>query len=260
MNLLDRTEPWVVGLVFLVVLVAGAQLAHGLGRRLADRADEVLRSQVSTMQAALLGLLGLMLAFSFALASSRFDTRRELVVEESNAIGTSWLRAALLPEPQRTEVRELLRRYVDLRIELQSERIDRERLGEAVARAKALQDQFWNRTVEVAREQPRSVTLGLLLDSLNQTIDLQEKRIIAFHARVPPLILLLLLLVSIAAVGAESLGFGLAGRPHLLATAVLSLLIAAIITVVVDLDGPQSGWIRVSQESMVSLAHDIAAP
>ena len=107
MNWLDRTlweEPiWLTGLVYLALLLLAAWLGVALGRRRGrDPADG---ASVSTVQAAVLGLLALLLAFTYSLAANRFDLRRRLLVEEANAIGTVWLRASFLPEPERRATR-----------------------------------------------------------------------------------------------------------------------------------------------------------
>src|SRR5262245_56115834 len=119
-----------------VILLASAEIGYRLGLRLHKAADEPLRSQIAALQAAVLGMLGLIVGFTFSMAIDRFESRRHLVIEEANTIGTTWLRAGLLADVHRDGVRDLLRNYVDLRIVPQDTRPDdRWRLAEGVQRS-----------------------------------------------------------------------------------------------------------------------------
>ena len=108
-----------LGLIFggsMVFFLLGDELGFRLGRRKRPTVDEDARSQIITIQGAMLGLLALLLGFTFSMAMSRFEVRKQQVLEESNAIGTTYLRAQLMPEPPRKEVSNLLRRYVEVRL------------------------------------------------------------------------------------------------------------------------------------------------
>src|SRR5262245_15194612 len=113
---LDALPLWMLFIATIVAIVLAEECGYRLGRARGRRADSESDSPVGAMVAAELGLLAFLLAFTFGIASSRFDTRRQVLLDEANAIGTTYLRAAMLPEPQRAEVRHLLRDYVDVRI------------------------------------------------------------------------------------------------------------------------------------------------
>jgi len=237
-----------VGIFFLFT-----ELGFRLGRRTAAVTSDQARSEVGTIQAALLGLLALLLSFTFAMAMSRFDARKQLVLDEANAIGTTLLRTQLLPEPQRREIAGLLRRYVTVRLEFSEAGVDDRKL-EAANRATAdLQTQLWSASASLGERDPRAVTVGLFLQSLNEVIDLHNKRLTALENHVPEVILILLFFVAVISTGLIGYGCGLGGVRNLFVTMVASVLIAAVIFVIIDLDRPRRGLIRVSHQRLLEL-------
>src|SRR4051812_49649249 len=134
---------WFFGALVAVVLVGIAEGGYRLGLRLFAAKDEARRSQIGGVQGAILGLLGLLLGFTFSMAVSRYEARRELVLKEANTIGTTWLRAGLLPEAHREPVKELLRRFVDVRLETQKGRYDAAKLAEGLRRGGEIERELW---------------------------------------------------------------------------------------------------------------------
>lgn len=198
-------------------------------------------------------MLALLITFSFSMASSRFDARRVLLLEEVNAIGTTYLRAQLLPEPHRTEVAGLLREYVDVRLDFYAAGIDREKLRQVYDRTAQLHNRLWDHAVAVAEQDQRAVTTGLFIETLNHVIDLHTKRWAAMMSRVPLPISMMLVFVAMAAVGFMGYSAGMAGRRNLIVTTTMSFLVAIVITVIVDLNRPRQGFIGYSQQSMIDL-------
>ncbi len=165
-----------------------------------------------------------------------------LVLEESNAIGTTFLRAQLLPEPPRQEVSNLLRRYVEVRTGfLSCRRDDKKLLREVRDKTERLQNQLWADGVAVGEKDPRAVTTGLFLQSLNEMIDLNATRITALENHVPEITLVLLYFVALMATGLIGYGCGLSGIRNFFVTIISSILIAAVIMVIIDLDRPSQG-------------------
>ena len=120
-----------LGLIFggsMVFFLLGDEVGFRLGRWKRPKVDEDARSQIITIQGAMLGLLALLLGFTFSMAMSRFEVRKQQVLDESNAIGTTYLRAQLMPEPPRKEVSDLLRRYVEVRLQFYQAGIDGARI------------------------------------------------------------------------------------------------------------------------------------
>lgn len=211
--------------------------------------DQEKRSQVATIQAALLALVGLLLGFTFAMALSRFDLRRQLVIDEANSIGTTGLRASLLPEKYSDEVTHLLQEYVLVRLDFYRSGNDQARLDDAIQRAERLHQRLWSIAVAVAREQPNPITASFI-QSLNETIDLASKRLDALKNRIPPVVWWIL--VFVGAVACFLTG-SLHRHTKTLSVLALPMVLAAVLAMIGDLDSPRAGMIRISQESMERL-------
>jgi hypothetical protein len=208
---------------------------------------------LTTLESAGLGLLALLIGFTFAMALTRFDARLRGVLDEANAISTTELRARLLPEPQATEARKLLGDYTRVRIDLIRGPGDSASLDQAVRRSTELQAELWNCAVAAAGADPRSVSTGLFVNSLNEMIDLQEVRLAAGRNRVPPAVLLFLDGVAIVAIGLSSYVGGLAGRWGRIPHAIIAVMIGTVIAMVSDIDRSRSGLITVSQQTLLNL-------
>jgi hypothetical protein len=248
----------VILLSSIILFLGATEAGFRLGRWAQTGVNEGSRAEISTLQGAMLGLLALLLGFTFAMAMSRFDTRKQLILEESNAIGTAFLRAQLLPQPPRQEISHLLRQYVDVRLALYAAGINEQKLEHATNRTEALHKQLWSLAVAVGEKDPRAVTTGLFLQSLNEMIDLHAIRITALENHVPEIILMLLYFVAFVVTGVIGYGCGLTGCRNFLVTAMASILIASVILVIVDLDRPRRGLIQVSQARMVELRQSLA--
>jgi hypothetical protein len=240
-------------ILFILITEAG----YRLGRRSRDRIDDYGKSQLTTIQGAILGLLALLLGFTFAMAMSRFDVRKQLVLDEANAIGTTYLRAQLFPEPQRQEASNLLRRYVDVRLEFYRANNNQEKLREAKNQTEQLLARLWSLGTAWGQAEPRALPMGLFLQSLNDVIDLNAKRQTAMDNHVPEIILILLYFVAMAAMGVLGYGGGLGGGRNHLINLVVPIIIAAVILVIIDLDRPRRGLIKVSQQSMMDLRQSL---
>jgi hypothetical protein len=164
-----------------------------------------------------------------------------------------------LPEPDRVEVAELLRSYVEARLDFFNRRNDPAEFKRVVDRTEKLQRELWSHVATAVQKDPRPVTTGLFIQTLNEVIDLHAERLAAMENHVPESVLLLLLLVAMLAAMLVGYGCGLAKRRHLLSTSVLALLIGLVVFVIMDLDRPGRGLILVSQESMVRLRDGMKA-
>jgi hypothetical protein len=205
------------------------------------------------MAASILGLLAFLLAFTFSLAANRFDARRHAVLEEANAIGTTYLRARLLPEPQRTETARLLREYVDTRLPDLRQGNPSDIIATAVARSEELHQQLWSHAAAAAEKTPTPIT-GLFVQSLNEVIDLHAKRVFAgARSRIPISIwagLFSLAVLGMAAVGYQS---GLSATRRSLAMLGMVLAFAGVLFLIADLDRPHEGFLMVSQQPLIDV-------
>ena len=204
------------------------------------------------MRSAVLALLGLLLGFSFAIASARNEARRELLVEEANSIATTARRAELLPQPHDSNVVQLLREYVPLRIETHREAQFSERFATLRKRAAELHDRLWAEAVAAAAGRPSPITASFI-SSLNETIDLEGKRIAAKRNHVPGAVWLLLLCVTGCGLWLISYQAGTSGRHSILERFVFPLLVAIVIALITDIDTPRGGLVSLDERPLLEL-------
>ncbi len=247
---LDFMPLWLLFAGTLVLTLLSAGLGFWLGGRKRRHSEEALKAPLGETVAAMLGLLALLLAFTFSLAASRFDARRGLVVEEANAIGTTWLRAGFLPEPERTDIRKLLGEYLEVRLSaVQSRQISLE-----MARSEELQTRLWAETLELGRKEPGSIMVGLFVNSLNEVIDLHAKRVmVGLRSRIQATIWAALYFVTLLAVGTMGYHAGLSGARRVFAILSPVLAFSVVLLLIADLDRPQAGLFKTSQQALADL-------
>jgi len=249
---------WTVALI--IVALVGGITAVGvvLGRYLRKHSD-ALREPFGVLQGALLGVVGLILAFGLSLAVGRYEDRRAAVVAEANAIGTTYLRAQLLAEPARTRSLALLRDYTDLAI-----LITREVPGSASLKATAaaqgrLQQNLWRLAGRSMNSYPENSAQRLYVDSLNAMIDQQTVRLSGLSNRVPNEVLWLEMLAPAVALGALSLYLSLLGKGHV-TVLVAAILVSALVVIIFDLDRPTRGLITVPANALVAQRASMSLP
>jgi hypothetical protein len=246
---MDALLEWPLGAIFalsIAVLWAASEFGHAIGLRSSGEAN------VSTLEASVLGLLALMLSFTFAMALNRFEERREGVLVEANAIGTATLRAGLLPVPYAAESVKLFREYVQVRLDIAKRVPAQAEVSAAIARSNGIQSALWRKAKEAIAVDNSMVPTGLYIQSLNEVIDNQEKRLTAFQAHVPTIVLLALYGISIVAIGFAGYAGGLEKRPWRLPVYVMASLVAAVILLIQDVDRPTTGFIAVNQQPIIA--------
>jgi hypothetical protein len=241
-------------LASIVVLLAASEAGRFIGGRAAGGAGD----DVSTLEGAMLGLLALMIGFTFAMTLSRFEARRDAVLAEANAIGTTALRARLLPPPHNIEINKLLREYVKVRLDITQRVASAAELDAAIARSSAIHEALWQQTKLVAAKDNAMVPTGLFIETLNEMIDDHAKRLEALRNRVPNIVLAALYGVAIVACALAGYGNGLETRRVRLPVYTTAILIAAVILLIADLDRPTTGFIKASQQPMIDVAASIA--
>jgi hypothetical protein len=245
---LDFMPLWALLLGVFVLVLLAVEGGYRLGKA-ARRADESRDSPLGEMIAATLGLLAFLLAFTFSLAASRYDSRRQLLLDEANAIGTTWLRAGLLPEGG-DEIRALLRQYTDIRLQAPRSR----RLQDSIRRSEELQTLLWERAAPIARRNENPVMVGLFIQSLNELIDLHAKRLTAsVRSRIPLSIWGALYSVTVLSFAALGYHAGLVRARRSLAIVPVAFTFAVVIGLIADLDRPQEGTLTVGQEPLIEL-------
>lgn len=250
---LDLVPLWGLLIGIMLVVLLSVEGGYRLGRFRARRAHE-METPVGEMVASTLGLLAFILGFTFGLAASRFDAKRQLLVDEANAIGTTWLRAAMLPG-QRDETHLLLREYVAVRIDA----ITPEKLAQSIRRSEELQKRLWDLAVPIARAHPGSVIVGLYVQSLNEVIDLHTKRLTAaVRNRIPFVIWAALYGISIFSFAAMGYHSGMTGASRSLVILVVAFTFSVVIALIADLDRSQEGVLRVDPQALIDLRQSMA--
>ncbi|MDH3685695.1 MAG: hypothetical protein OEP95_05685 [Myxococcales bacterium] len=247
-----------IALGMMAVLLAASEIGYRLGKARLDAPDS-FRSLMSGTGAATLGLLGLLLGFALSMAIARWDIRRDVIVDESNAIGTLSLRAGLLEEPLRGELREALRAYTDARIALGGSRSDPEELRAARIESEALHTAIWSVIERANRPTTMNATLSSLISAANELIDLHELRLASVENRLPAALFLLLLAVGALAIAFLAWSFGAASQRGRTPMLLLALLVGAVLLLIMDVNRPQRGRIEVGVAPLERVGESLAS-
>ncbi|MBI3661735.1 MAG: hypothetical protein HY234_01605 [Acidobacteria bacterium] len=239
----------------LIVLLAAVEVGFRLGMRSEARGEDQLHEQLKGARNGLVTLLSLLLGFMLPMSLSRFDLRKHLMIEEAKAIGTTTLRAQMLPEPARSKARDLMREYVEVRLKFFDAGLNGAQLEAANNHAQQLQNELWKQSVTAAQSSPTPIT-AIFAQSLNQMIDLSEERLAALENRIPGSIWLMLALISLLT--CLTVGYSLRRRTSL-AMLVTPLAISIVMALAADLDSPRTGVIRIGQQSMERVRTDLQA-
>jgi len=245
--------------VIYIVAAAVALLSIEVGWRIGNYRRQHYelegKAPIGAAVGATLGLLAFLLAFTFGMAANRFENRKQMVLQEANAIGTTYLRADFLPEQVRDEVRSLLREYVAHRAGGMASIMT----PAGMEKTAALLSQIWAISASVANARDSEAT-ALYIESLNQMIDLDASRITALRNRIPQSIWLMLTIVTIFSLSSMGYEFGLTGIRSWPVTILLVIVFTTVITLIADLDRPQAGLIQVSQQPLLDLLNQIGPP
>lgn len=252
---MDKLPFWALFLLSALIATLSIELGWRIGFQRQKQGKAEKQAPTGAAVGSTLGLLAFLLAFTFGMAAARFDTRKQNVLNEANAIGTTYLRADFLPEAARDEVRSLLREYVVLRSGGMSAIMSQE----GMEKTAALQDQVWAVSAS-AMNTKDTVSTAIYIESLNQMIDLDAARVVGLRNRIPSSIWLALGVVTFFAMASMGYEFGLSGQRSWVVTILLVIVFTAVIVLIVDLDRPQTGLIQVSQQPLIDLIDRIGAP
>ena len=256
-DIMDSLPLWGIFIASVVIIILSLELGFLMGKRDRGRLAEGEKVSTGLVIGASLSLLAFMLALTFGTATSRLNERKHLVLEEANAIGTAFLRSDLLPQADRAEVRRILNDYVTVRLELMRPSTAQQ-TEQGINRSKGLQDELWARAVAIAHKKPTPIT-ALFLQSLNQVIDMHEKRVVVFiDHRMPAIIWITLFGLTIFAMLVAGYDAALKNRRR----AIKSMLMVAIafsfvFMLVAGLDRPRQHLSPVTQAALIDLQDDI---
>jgi hypothetical protein len=247
-----------LGVILLGIVLGTTVLGIVVGRRLRMHSD-TLREPFGVLQAALLGLVALILAFGLTMAVGRYETRRAAVVDEANAIGTTYLRAQTLREPMRSRSLELLERYTETSIALSNAVPGSAASKAAIAEGGRLQRVLWRLGAEALDGSPQDSAPRLYIETLNDTIDMQTVRVAALSNRVPSAVLTIEIVG--AAIGLGLLALYLAILSRGVVTVVLAAaFVSVLLLVTFDLDRPTRGLVTVPDAPLVALRASMQLP
>jgi len=246
-----------IALVMLALLAAAGEIGFRSGSRKRDSQDSY-RSLVSGTSAAMLGLLALLLGFTLSMGVSRLEDRRDVIINESNAIGTLWLRASLLAEPLQGALRDALHTYTDLRIAMGGAGGDREALRVVRAKSESLHTSIWSVVEQADQPGQSNAVLSSLISGANELIDIHELRISSIENFLPAALFLLLITIASVAIWFFAWSFGASSQGRRTANLMLGILISAVLLVIMDVNRPQRGRITVGTESLQRVSESFA--
>jgi hypothetical protein len=240
--MLLKLLPVVIGLGLFLGMLLGLEAGQRFGARRLARLGPSSMAGFGAVEGAVFALMGLLVAFTFSGAAARLDTRRMQIVDESNAIGTAWLRLDLLRPESQPHLRDLLRRYADARLEAYRRMPDMEAARAELKKAQDLQSAIWSAAVTASRGEPPSTAL-LLLPALNQMIDITTTRTMAMRMHPPTVIFVMLAAVCVAGALLAGYAMAAAGRSWFHTVAFVAVM-AVTVWVILDLEYPRAGFIR----------------
>ncbi len=234
----------VLGLVVTLVVIGVAEVGYQLAKRSA--AADTGSAGRAGIQAAMFTVVGLLLAFSFALAMGRFDARRTAVVTEANAIGTTIMRSELLDDAAASRMRSYLKDYLEQRIAFVAADADDDARARSERASDALQREMWSLTASTAQRNDRSTEFPLFVSSLNSTMDAAGLQAGVTSAHIPDAIMILLISIVLIAVGVLGYNTGKSGERNVGPMLLLAVTFGLVIGMILDLDHPQRGLVLVN--------------
>ena len=241
--------------VGVAIVLLSSEIGWQLGMRTKPAG---MGGNISAVEQSLLGLLALIVGFTFLMALTRFEARREAVLNEANAIGTTALRARLLPEPYRAETLKLLREYVQIRIDYIPTGKSFAEHTSLIERSNKIQEALWQQAKALSAKDNNMVPTGLFIQTLNEMIDDQGKRLSELRNYIPDAVLLSLFMIAAVACGFAGYASGLDPLRTRMPVLVTVALVCGVIFVILDLDRPNVGFITISQQPMIDTAASLS--
>lgn len=248
-HLINMLPLWLLFAVTLVLTMISIEAGERLATFSLRNNRQEPEAPVGSMVGAILGLLAFILAFTFGMTASRFEARKQLVLEEANALGTTYLRAGLIPPVQGQEVRSLLRKYVNIRL-----KTTLENAAESLAQSEELHQHLWSQAESLTKEDMDSELRSLFISSLNEVIDLHTSRkTTALVNRIPGAIWLAVYVLSILSMLAIGYQVGMAGTKRLRGMLLLASAFALVIVMIAAIDRPGAQQFQANQQPLLDV-------
>ncbi len=247
---ISKLPLWAVFVFTMAMCMGSVEVGAALaGIALRRKSEKEPDGPLGSLVGAVLGLFAFILAFTFSMTASRFDTRKQLVLAEANAIGTTYLRAGLLPQTQGLEVRRLLREYVDLRLSITIENAQ-----DSLKKSEGIHGRLWSQAKSLVQEDMDSEIRSLFIASLNELIDLhQSRKTVSLQYRIPATVWAAVYVLTVLSMLAVGYQVGMSGMRRLRGTPLLAASFSLVILMIADIDRPGEGLMRVSQQPIADV-------
>ena len=240
-TLLQSTPSIYVAMIIFVLIIIGYLFGHRLRRHGIKKNPNESGIELGAINGTLLGLLGLLLAFTFSMASSRFDARRQTIIAEANNIGTAVLRTDIYPDSIRQLLRTNLKEYVETRIDYYLAGRDMKKIQTEIDKTNAISHTVWLIAANYAKVDPTTTRTSQLIPALNEMIDITTTRLAASEANIPDSIMYFLLILCLCS--AFLLGYDNKNKIDWVVVMGLAIMLSATVFTIIDLDRPRSGLI-----------------
>jgi hypothetical protein len=255
MIILDAFPIWAVFLGTVAVVLVAAEVGFRIGIWLQRRDPESGKTPITgAVVGSMLGLMAFLLAFTIGIVIGQHNGRKEMVVTEANAVGTAYLRAGFLSEPDRTSTRDLLREYVELRLAVAA---DLELFDSGVKRSEEIHSELWSVVEDNVNQGKESAMMALFADSINEVIDIHTLRLAAFDLRLPRLFGIILYTATILSFLLVGVASSAEGKRDPISILLFALAFVVVLMLLVDLDRPQQGLLTVSQTALSDLLRQL---
>ena len=258
MVFLDKSPIWVVYLFTVVVVLVAAEVGFRIGLWIQRRNPESGGTPMTgAVVGGMLGLMAFLLAFCIGIVINQHNGRKAMVVTEANAIGTAYLRAGFLDEPDRDTTRDLLQEYVEIRLDAVG---DESLLDATLARSEEIHGELWSIVENAVSQGNESAIMALFVDSINEVIDVHSDRLAAVDLRLPELLWMVLYAATVLSFLLVGVSSSSDGRRDPLTMLLFALAFVAVLIIIVDLDRAQQGILTVSQSAMSDLLRSMTTP
>ncbi len=257
--LLYELPIWLVGLVLLIVLVTVLEVGYRIGFRQRERWKDAESGGGTVVLSSMFALLGLILAFTYASGVSRYESRKQAIISEANALSTAFLRAELIAEPNSAELRQALLAYAKTRVMPRGAVIDDAQRLELLDRTLQAQARLWPVLEEGLRQEKPGPIEASLVAAMNDVLDAHTIRLAAIFDKLPLFVTWVLVFISAATLAVAGFNAGISGRISRWRTTALAMVMTGVMLLILDFDRPVDGHIRVTQRSMIAAVAEMEA-
>ena len=244
---------WVTAVIIFIMLLVMLEIGYWLGRWRQHMTSEREIVSGDIALTSMYAILGLVMAFTYSFTISRADNRKQSIIAEANALGTAFLRADFVAEPNRTELRTLLRGYTETRLISSGDGASMKRMQKVLDNSLQLQSELWPITVRIIEEGSHGAIDSLIVQSINEVIDMHSIRVASAFDRLPIAIFWLLLFNASVVLAVSGYNKGLMKNMNRLRMTALVLVLTAVMMTIIDFDRGLDGFVKTSQQPIIDV-------